>query len=103
MLFNHPILPKCFSFSDISTCCNDTGDPLETSQHQRLVGRLIYLSYTRLDIAFVSLVSQFMHSPHEEYLEDIYRILRYLKSAPDIGLFLKKTGQQGIEMFSDVD
>ena len=32
-------------------------------QFQRLVGRLIYLSHTRLDIAFaVSVVSQFMHS-----------------------------------------
>lgn len=33
-------------------------------QFQRLVGRLIYLSHTRPDIAFaVSRVSQFMHSP----------------------------------------
>ena len=36
----------------------------DKEKFQRLVGRLIYLSYTRLDIAFlVSIVSQFMHSP----------------------------------------
>lgn len=82
----------------------DKGDPVDTARYQRLVGRLIYLSHTRPDIAFaVSLVSQFMHSPHEEHLEAVYRILRYLKSAPGRGLFFKKTGQQGIEVFTDAD
>ena len=37
-------------------------------QFQRLVGKLIYLSYTSPDIAFaVSMVSQFMHSPGPEH------------------------------------
>ena len=45
------------------------GDPVDTTRYQRLVGRLIYLSHTRPNIAFaVSLVSQFMQSPHEEHL-----------------------------------
>ena len=55
--------------------------------YQRLVGKLIYLSYTRLDIAYVvGVVSQFMHSPHESHMEAIYRILRYLKSTPSNGI-----------------
>ncbi|KAK3035187.1 hypothetical protein RJ639_034575 [Escallonia herrerae] len=62
---------------------DNKGDPVNTSRYQKLVGKLIYLSRTRPDIAFaVSLVSQFMHSPHEEHLEAVYRILRYLKSSP---------------------
>ena len=49
-------------------------------QYQRLVGRLIYVSHTWLDITFsVSVVSQFMHSPGEERFEAAYRILKYLK------------------------
>ncbi|RZC11556.1 Retrovirus-related Pol polyprotein from transposon RE1 [Glycine soja] len=80
----------------------DKGDPVDTTRYQRLVGRLIYLSYTRPNIAFVvSLVSQFMQSPHEEHLEAVHRILRYLKSTPGRGLFFKKTGQQAIEVFTD--
>ena len=52
-------------------------------QYQRLVGRLIYLSHTRSDIAFaVSMVSQFMHSPGPEHFDVVYMISRYLKSTP---------------------
>lgn len=37
---------------------------VDEGRYQRLVGRLIYLSHTRPDIAFaVSLVSQLMHAP----------------------------------------
>lgn len=59
--------------------------------YQRLVERLIYLSHTRLDIAFVvSMVRQFMHSPYEEHLENVYQILRYLKSTLGKGLFFQE-------------
>lgn len=55
-------------------------DVLNKEQYQRLVGRLIYLSHTQLDITFaVSMVSQFMHSPGQEHFDAIYRILRCLK------------------------
>ena len=68
--------------------------PVDTAHYQRLVGKLIYLSHTRLDIAFaVSMVSQFMHSPSKEHLEAAYQILRYLKSSPRKGLLFKKGGQ----------
>ena len=80
------------------------GGPIDTIPYQRLVGRLNYLSHTRPDIAFiVSLVSQFMQSPHEEHLEVVHRILRYLKSTPGRGLFFKKIGQEAIEAFTDAD
>ena len=62
-------------------------DMVDHGLYQRLVGKLIYLSYTRLDIAYVvGVVSQFMHSPHESHMEAIYRILRYLKSTPSNGI-----------------
>jgi len=68
------------------------------------VGKLIYLSHTRPDIAFVvSLVSQFMHSPKEEHQEAVYRILRYLKSSPGKGLFFRKGQDKGNESFTDAD
>ena len=80
------------------------GVPVNTARYQKLVGKLIYLSHTRPDIAFaVSLVSQFMHSPSEKHLEAVYRILRYLKSTPGKGLLFQKTTQQNIEAYTDAD
>nr|XP_027186251.1 uncharacterized protein LOC113784320 [Cicer arietinum]XP_027190181.1 uncharacterized protein LOC113786563 [Cicer arietinum] len=53
---------------------------VDTKRYQRLVGKLIYLSYTRPDITFsVIIVSQFMHSPYEEYLEAVYFLRRLVK------------------------
>ncbi|CAL9028637.1 unnamed protein product, partial [Prunus brigantina] len=57
--------------------------PTNKERYQKLVGKLIYLSHTRPDIAYaVSVVSQFMHAPNESHMEAVLRILRYLKSAP---------------------
>ncbi|PNX73271.1 pentatricopeptide repeat-containing protein mitochondrial-like [Trifolium pratense] len=71
--------------------------PVDTGRYQRLVGKLIYLAHTRPDIAFsVSVVSQFMHSPFEEHLEAVYRILRYLKATPGKGLFFRKTNERNV-------
>ncbi|PON48715.1 LOW QUALITY PROTEIN: hypothetical protein TorRG33x02_319380 [Trema orientale] len=82
--------------------CPD-GAPIDKGRYQRLVGRLIYLSHTRLDIAFVvSTVSQFMHSPYEAHLEAVY-ILKYLKEIAGRGLFFKKNSKRSIEAFTDAD
>ena len=77
---------------------------MNTTRYQKLVGKLIYLSHTRPDIAFaVNIVSQFMHSPYEVHLEAVYRILRYLKSTPGKGLFFKKSEEKTIETYTDAD
>ena len=48
---------------------------MDKEKYQRLVGRLIYLSHTRPNIAFaVSMVSQFMHSPNQGRFDAVYRI-----------------------------
>ncbi|RVW87243.1 Retrovirus-related Pol polyprotein from transposon RE1 [Vitis vinifera] len=78
--------------------------PVDRGRYQRLVGRLIYLSHTRPDIGFaVSAVSQFMHSPTEEHMEAVYRILRYLKMTPGKGLFFRKIENRDTEVYSDAD
>jgi hypothetical protein len=78
--------------------------PVDRERYQKLVGKLIYLSHTRPDIAFaVSVVSQFMHAPCEKHMEAVYRILRYLKSAPGKGLMLYKNGHLEVEGYTDVD
>ena len=68
------------------------------------MGKLIYLSHTRPDIAFaVSVVSQFMHSPRQAHLDAVFRIVKYLKSTPGKGLFFAKHGHTQIEAYTDAD
>ena len=55
---------------------------VDKDMYQRLVGKLIYLSHTRPDIAYaVSIVSQFLHSPRKAHLQAVHRILQYLKGS----------------------
>jgi hypothetical protein len=76
--------------------------PVDRKRYQKLVGKLIYLSHTRLDVAYVvSVVSQFMHAPCEKHMEAVHRILRYLKSASGKGLMLYKNGHLEMEGYTD--
>ncbi|GMP31833.1 hypothetical protein CsSME_00005890 [Camellia sinensis var. sinensis] len=78
--------------------------PTDKGRYQRLVERLIYLSHTRPDIAYaVSVVSQFMHTPGEEHMNAVYRILRYLKNAPGKGVLFSNNGVSNIEGYTDSD
>jgi len=77
---------------------------VDKGRYQRLVGGLIYLSHTRLDITYaVSVVSQFMHSPREPHMEAVYRILRYLKSSPGKGLLFSQHDHLKIEAYTDAN
>ncbi|XP_021821691.1 uncharacterized protein LOC110763245 [Prunus avium] len=78
--------------------------PTNKERYQKLDGRLIYLSLTRPDIAYVvSVASQFMHSPSEDHMTVVMRILSYLKSAHGRGLLFKKNGHLDLEGCTDAD
>ena len=77
---------------------------VDKGRYQRLVGRLINLSHTRPDITFaVSLVSQFIHNPNEEYMQAVGRILSYLKSTPGKGILFKSGNGLTVEGYIDAD
>lgn len=78
--------------------------PTDKGRYQRLVGKLIYLSHTRPDIAYaVSVVSQFMHQPSKDHMEAVIRILRYLKSSPGKGLMFAKNNHLRVNGYTDAD
>ena len=64
----------------VKLCSKDNRTPMDKGRYQRLVGKLIYLSRTGLDIgSAVSVVSQFMNSQTEENKDVVFRIVRFLK------------------------
>ncbi|XP_019260074.1 PREDICTED: uncharacterized protein LOC109238096 [Nicotiana attenuata] len=59
------------------------------NDYQRLVGRLLYLTMTRPDIAFAVLVlNEYMHYPKESHMEAALRVVRYIKETPGLGLLM---------------
>ena len=75
---------------------------VDKGRYPRLVGKFIYLSHTRLDIAFaVGVVSQHMNNVTEDHLEAMYRILKYLKMTPGHGLLHKKCENRKIEIYTN--
>ncbi|GKA28156.1 uncharacterized mitochondrial protein-like protein [Tanacetum coccineum] len=83
----------------------DSGTPLtDPSHHRTLVGKLIYLTITRPDIAFAAqLLSQFSHSPHTSHLKALQRVLRYIKLSPCQGLFFSRSNSLTLQAYCDSD
>jgi hypothetical protein len=64
----------------------------------------MYLAHTRPDLAYaLSVISQFMHSPSEEHMKVVTRILRYLKSSPSKDILFKKGDNLKIDGYTDAD
>ncbi|XP_037493866.1 secreted RxLR effector protein 161-like [Jatropha curcas] len=77
---------------------------IDRESYQRLVGKLIYLSHTRLDIAYaIRVVSQFMHKPQVKHMDAALRIVRYLKGSPGKGIMFRKNGHLVILGYTDTD
>lgn len=56
---------------------------IDLERYRRLVGSLIYLCFTRLDLAYVvHILAQFMQAPRQDHLDDAVRTVRYLITCP---------------------
>ena len=72
--------------------------------YRKMVGSLIYLTITRPDLNFaVGLVSQFMQQPRKLHSDAIRRILWYVKSTLDYGLFYDANAEIFLQGFTIAD
>ena len=80
---------------------NELDDP---ELYRRLVGRLIYLCFTRPDLSYsVHVLSQFMQKPRIEHWDAALRVVRYLKRNPGQGILLSSSCDLALHGWCDAD
>ncbi|GAU39942.1 hypothetical protein TSUD_149520 [Trifolium subterraneum] len=84
---------------------NDNGKPFEDiSLYRRLIGKLLYLTNTRPDIAYaIQQLSQFLHNPTVTHFKAACRVIRYLKHNPGRGLMFYRHSDIQLIGYSDAD
>ncbi|CAM8925259.1 unnamed protein product [Rhodiola kirilowii] len=72
--------------------------------YRKLVGKLIYMSITRPDLAYpIHILSQYMQCPTEEHMRAALKLLRYIKNAPAQGILFSSESSLQLQAFCDAD
>ena len=85
---------------------SSTGSVSFTNVHayRRLIGRLMYFTNTQPDITFpVQQLFQFLDKPTIAHYNAAIRILKYIKGALSLGLFLSSNSSDHLKAFCDSD
>ena len=97
-LIDVPLDKKCKLRVDLRSKIEDV------NMYRSMVGSLIYLTITRTDLSYiVGLVNQFMQQPTKPHLDCIRRILRYIKTTQNYGLFYRVDLDIKLEGYTYVD
>jgi hypothetical protein len=77
---------------------------VDATLYRQLVGSLLYLSHTHLDISFaIGLIGQYMKTPHESHWKAAKRILRYACGTVPFGIHYSSGGTTLLVGFTNLD
>jgi hypothetical protein len=81
-----------------------SGNMLDQKLYRSIVGSLLYVTASRLDVMFsVCMCARFQASPRESHLKATKRILKYLKHTQYVGLWYPKEAKFELIGYSDSD
>ncbi|GAA0149006.1 transmembrane signal receptor [Lithospermum erythrorhizon] len=99
-------IDKSFTIKDLGLNLNGESSSLlaDPKQYRRLVGRFLYLGFTRPDISYtIQQLSQFVHAPREIHWTAALHVLKYLKGCPSHGLFYPVNTPVTLQSYCDAD
>ncbi|GKE71204.1 hypothetical protein Tco_1529276, partial [Tanacetum coccineum] len=80
------------------------GKPVNETSYRRMIRSLVYLTATRLDIQFSTILClRYQSNPKESHLLAVKRILGYLKRTPNLGLYYPKCSSFDLKGYLDSD
>ncbi|GJZ79190.1 uncharacterized mitochondrial protein-like protein [Tanacetum coccineum] len=99
------VKPSAIPMDPIVKLISIDGKPLtDPSKYRTLVGKLLYLTITRPDLAFVAhALSQFSHDPRTTHYKALIKVLRYIKFCPGQGLFFPANNSLKLTTYCDSD
>ena len=79
-----------------------SGESIDVTLYRIMIGCLLYLTASRLDIAFsVGVCSRFQSNLKVSHLNVVKRIIKYVGGTCDYGLFYSKESNMSFASFSD--
>ena len=83
---------------------DEKGKSMDGSKYWGMIGSLLYLIASRLDIMLsVWLCARYQSNPKEYHLIVVKRIIKYLKRTTSVGLWYPKGTSLNLTVFSDSD
>ncbi|GJZ60642.1 retrovirus-related pol polyprotein from transposon TNT 1-94 [Tanacetum coccineum] len=81
---------------------NLQGTPTDQTTYRRMIGGLMYLTASRLNIAFATFVcARYQARPMVKHLKEVKRVFRYLRQSYNMGLWYPK--DSGFELIAYLD
>ncbi|KAL0361708.1 UNVERIFIED_CONTAM: Retrovirus-related Pol polyprotein from transposon RE1 [Sesamum radiatum] len=94
----------CFFFKGIKLTAIGGAVMSDPEPFRRLVGRLLYLGFTRPDISYaVQQLGQFLQRPCETHWQATLHVVRYLKGTSSTGLFFPSSNSLMVQAYCDAD
>nr|XP_016453068.1 PREDICTED: uncharacterized mitochondrial protein AtMg00810-like [Nicotiana tabacum] len=83
---------------------NINGKKVDEIMYRRMIGSLLYLTASRPDIMFSACkCARFQSAPKDSHLTAVKRIIIYLISTSDLGLWYDRSNNFTLKDFSDAD
>ena len=80
------------------------GKSIDSSLYRSMIGSLLYLTVSRLDISYnVGVCARYQANPKESHMTALKRIIKYVKTIAEFGVWYSKDTNDVLAGYSDVD